>query len=408
MAGVEAAVAQQISETFGVEYVDPGAPLRDVALDAGGAPGAAAREAAGPPGVRTKAYANPFLGRAAAGGGGAAAAAWDMYSAEEIAKREARAAKFGTIAPSATIRPTEEQLAAEKVAEEAKAAAAAAVEEQRAKAVLLAQERAKRAERFGIEGYDAARDADAAAAVGMDVSGGEAALDFLEEAKDAPPGVEVRPEAVHLYGTDAMSTREIFEYFRAHEPTHVEWINDSSCNVVFANMHAAKRAMYRLRKPALDNPLVPDFANYIDGVPFPKDGVDIPLKYRLASHADVKQFNPNHKTRRLWVKGGVGKGNHRGRGASRLDQPLGGGGGMGLSKSAKKRAKRRERQLAAGLASGQANVKVAAGTAGGLAGNGNSGPAAMAMDGGGEVDNGGSPDVPVRFARERVEADDMD
>lgn len=32
-------------------------------------------------------------------------------------------------------------------------------------------------------------------------------------------------------------------------PTFVEWINDSSCNVLFADPHTAKRAIFGLGKP---------------------------------------------------------------------------------------------------------------------------------------------------------------
>ena len=378
----------------------------DVAL--GSAPGAA-REALGPPGVRVKQYANPFARGEAAAAGAAAQGEWDMYSEEELRKREARAAKFGTTAPSALIRPSDEEVAAAAAAEAAAAAAA-----ERAEALKAAKQR--RAERFGIE-YDPATDPTVnpgamgeggAAGNGMD---GGMELDFLEEAKAAPEGAEVRPEAVHLYGTDSMSTRDIFTYFKAHGPSHVEWINDSSCNVVFPNMYAAKRAMYRLRKPDVNNPLVPEFENWINGVAFEKEGAAaVLLRYRLACHEDVKRFNPEHKTRRLWVKGGgvgKGRGKARGRGLSKLDQPLGGGGGggAGLSKSQRQRQRQRERRaMAASLGAGNANVGI---VAGGVVAP--TSAAAGVFDGGAEVDNGGAePSPPAKFNRGGADAMDED
>jgi hypothetical protein len=49
-----------------------------------------------------------------------------------------------------------------------------------------------------------------------------------------------RKEALHLYGVDDASTNEIFEYFKEYQAFSVEWINDSSCNVVWKNeLHAA-------------------------------------------------------------------------------------------------------------------------------------------------------------------------
>ena len=41
------------------------------------------------------------------------------------------------------------------------------------------------------------------------------------------------------------------------------------------------------------------------GNDFHKDGTAIPLLFRAATVEDVKEFNGQHKTRRLWVKPGV-------------------------------------------------------------------------------------------------------
>lgn len=49
-----------------------------------------------------------------------------------------------------------------------------------------------------------------------------------------------RKEALHLFGVDELSTNEVFDYFKSFKPFAVEWINDSSCNVVWKNeIHAA-------------------------------------------------------------------------------------------------------------------------------------------------------------------------
>ncbi|KAG0211692.1 hypothetical protein BGX28_007586 [Mortierella sp. GBA30] len=62
---------------------------------------------------------------------------------------------------------------------------------------------------------------------------------------ETPPRTStIRPEAVHLYGTDEMSTKDVLAYFEAYGPSHVEWIDDSSCNVVFPDVYSAKRALY--------------------------------------------------------------------------------------------------------------------------------------------------------------------
>lgn len=51
---------------------------------------------------------------------------------------------------------------------------------------------------------------------------------------------EFRKEALHLFGVDELSTQEVFDYFAEFKAFAVEWINDSSCNVVWRDpMHAA-------------------------------------------------------------------------------------------------------------------------------------------------------------------------
>lgn len=48
---------------------------------------------------------------------------------------------------------------------------------------------------------------------------------------------------IYVYGTDYLSTNDILEYFKSHSPDKaVEWINDSSCVVVFASKEAALNA----------------------------------------------------------------------------------------------------------------------------------------------------------------------
>lgn len=60
---------------------------------------------------------------------------------------------------------------------------------------------------------------------------------------------EFRQEALHLYGVDNMSTDVVFTLFPAnHQPTFLEWINDSSCNVIFEESRAALDAYLGVTK----------------------------------------------------------------------------------------------------------------------------------------------------------------
>ena len=78
----------------------------------------------------------------------------------------------------------------------------------------------------------------------------EVEVDFLEPRKDAEPDAPVRPDCVYLYGVDTMSTADCMGYFGEFGPVFCEWINDSSCNVVFADAFTAKRAMLALVRAA--------------------------------------------------------------------------------------------------------------------------------------------------------------
>lgn len=54
---------------------------------------------------------------------------------------------------------------------------------------------------------------------------------------------------MHLYGVDRMSTKECLQYFGDYGPSGVEWLDDSSCNVMFADADSAKRAIIGMGRP---------------------------------------------------------------------------------------------------------------------------------------------------------------
>lgn len=64
----------------------------------------------------------------------------------------------------------------------------------------------------------------------MDVS-----AEVREERKQWPVTVKRRPDTLYFYGTDKMSTEDVFTYFGTFKPLFVEWIDDSSCNVFFSD-----------------------------------------------------------------------------------------------------------------------------------------------------------------------------
>jgi hypothetical protein len=82
----------------------------------------------------------------------------------------------------------------------------------------------------------------------------------LEERKECDWDIPRRPEAIHLYGVDCMSTAECLAYFGDWGPTFVEWIDDSSCNVLFQDDFTAKRALVGRGKPLPPDASGPDTA----------------------------------------------------------------------------------------------------------------------------------------------------
>ena len=83
---------------------------------------------------------------------------------------------------------------------------------------------------------------------------------MLEERKEPGPDIPRRPEAIHLYGVDCMSNSDCLSYFGDHGPTFVEWIDDSSCNILFEDEFTAKRALIGRGKPLPPEDATPDTA----------------------------------------------------------------------------------------------------------------------------------------------------
>merc|ERR1712126_126469 len=59
---------------------------------------------------------------------------------------------------------------------------------------------------------------------------------------------ELRSNALLLYGVDNMSTTDVFEYFQLFGPETIEWIDDSSCNVVWDDKSTVFNALDTLSK----------------------------------------------------------------------------------------------------------------------------------------------------------------
>eukprot|EP00166_Cyanidium_caldarium_P005466 ctg_667.g208 len=121
--------------------------------------------------------------------------------------------------------------------------------------------RVKRAQRFGtdVTGAKAASVTADAPTVSTPLPEGAALSTFqtLEKPLPALKAHAMRPEALHLFGVDRLSTRDVKNYFKVHEcvePSWIEWINDSSCNAVFADEHTAKWVQMRIVNGPAEDP----------------------------------------------------------------------------------------------------------------------------------------------------------
>jgi hypothetical protein len=56
-----------------------------------------------------------------------------------------------------------------------------------------------------------------------------------------------RPDTLYVHGCDKLKSNDVFALFRLYGPSSLEWINDSSCNVTFADEFSAKRTRKNVR-----------------------------------------------------------------------------------------------------------------------------------------------------------------
>mmetsp|Transcript_72418 Transcript_72418/g.125550 ORF Transcript_72418/g.125550 Transcript_72418/m.125550 type:complete len:393 (+) Transcript_72418:18-1196(+) len=115
---------------------------------------------------------------------------------------------------------------------------------------------------------------------------------LLPEAEPTVPRNEVaegttkfREDAVHVYGLDFLKTGHMEEIFSQFNHRYIEWINDSSANVVFRDAKSAKKALESLSYPkAGDDPWrrTPDILVH-DDLPA------VYLQMRLAVASDKKE-----------------------------------------------------------------------------------------------------------------------
>ncbi|XP_072285185.1 nuclear cap-binding protein subunit 3 isoform X2 [Pyxicephalus adspersus] len=64
---------------------------------------------------------------------------------------------------------------------------------------------------------------------------------------------EARLETLHVVGVDEMSTQDIFTFFKQYPPGYIEWLDDSSCNVIWLDEVTAIRALINMSTMPVDS-----------------------------------------------------------------------------------------------------------------------------------------------------------
>ncbi|KAL4167099.1 hypothetical protein KRP22_012586 [Phytophthora ramorum] len=164
----------------------------------------------------------------------------DILSHEEQSKREQRMKRFDT-----------PQFAVEYSAEAARALEQGVTQEEWAEKQRDQEKLRARAQKFGLS---AEEDRSQVALTGLSPATakvGRERCDVKAPATEDQP-VAFRDDALHVYSLDdkfqQVRTSDVLEYFVGYGPAYVEWLNDSSCTVVFQDNFTAGRALIALAK----------------------------------------------------------------------------------------------------------------------------------------------------------------
>jgi hypothetical protein len=111
---------------------------------------------------------------------------------------------------------------------------------------------------------------------------------------------EVAPEKVHLRGLDNLTTKDIrafsSEYLEAHKPVHIEWIDDTSANIVYENADIARDALMAFAAVEIsDLTQIPPLQTIV-AKSFPSHP-ETKLEVRIAVLGDRKQAGARERSR---------------------------------------------------------------------------------------------------------------
>jgi len=123
----------------------------------------------------------------------------------------------------------------------------------------------------------------------------------LAPRREFNPYAPVRPNALHCFGVDFMSNKEVLKAFAVYEPETIEWLDDSSCNIVFKDAEAVAKVLEEFAEmpPDPEDPWIrskPVLAGGIVGQPKMSACREIHLELRAATEEDRKDLGHSGHT----------------------------------------------------------------------------------------------------------------
>lgn len=127
----------------------------------------------------------------------------------------------------------------------------------------------------------------------------DADLEELYESLGITNDIEkiTRFDTLYLFGTAGLSTEDILEYFAKYAPTHIEWVDNDSCNIRWFENITAARAMFYTSKAVNGMPVrepVNTFAKeFIDDLEEPEENTGESILLKNRSVLKVQDILPN-------------------------------------------------------------------------------------------------------------------
>ena len=101
------------------------------------------------------------------------------------------------------------------------------------------------------------------------------------------PSRAIKKSTLYIYGVDYLNTEKILEYFHYFSPSKVEWLNDTSCNVIFPSEDNTLQALNTCCLEKIENP--EEFENIKrTAIGYQIKDEVIPIFIRFSSEGDVK------------------------------------------------------------------------------------------------------------------------